>query len=80
MTLTSRGFVRLFLFIGGYILFLVFGAFVFSAIEAPEEREKVESLRNLRGAFLQRHNCITGKRLSVAYHNSTFLVYDGGDV
>lgn len=61
MTLTSRGLVRLFLFIGGYVLFLLFGALVFSAIEDPEEREKVKNLRNLRTAFLKHHSCISGK-------------------
>ncbi|CAH1282935.1 unnamed protein product [Diabrotica balteata] len=58
MTITRRGFFRFFIFFSGYLLFLVLGASVFSAIEAPEEKEKVASLRKLRSDFLKNHPCV----------------------
>uniref|UniRef100_A0A6P7G8C0 Potassium channel subfamily K member 1-like n=1 Tax=Diabrotica virgifera virgifera TaxID=50390 RepID=A0A6P7G8C0_DIAVI len=61
MTITRRGFFRFFIFFSGYLLFLVLGSSVFSAIEAPEEKEKVASLRKLRSDFLKNHPCVPGK-------------------
>ena len=63
MALTTRGLLRLFLFLGGYIIFLVLGATVFSAIESPEELQKVQDLRKLRADFLKNHPSVTGKFL-----------------
>lgn len=61
MTLTSRGLCRFLVFFTGYLLFLILGASVFSAIEGPEEIEKVQHLRTIRSKFLEDHSCITGK-------------------
>ncbi|CAH1975819.1 unnamed protein product [Acanthoscelides obtectus] len=59
MTVTSRGLCRFVIFLCGYVLFLVLGASVFSAIEGPEEIEKVQSLRELRSNFLKNNPCVT---------------------
>ncbi|XP_063908949.1 potassium channel subfamily K member 1-like isoform X2 [Zophobas morio] len=63
MALTTRGLLRLFLFLGGYIIFLVLGATVFSAIESPEELQKVQDLRKLRADFLKNHPSVTDQAL-----------------
>jgi hypothetical protein len=52
--------VRLLVFIGFYVLFLAVGAFVFSAIEAPEEAARVRELKELRQDFLDGHTCVQG--------------------
>lgn len=44
-----------------YLLFIVIGASIFSAIEEPQEREKVKSLRSLRNDFLVQHQCMSGR-------------------
>lgn len=61
MAFTSRGMVRLFLFLAGYVLFLILGALVFTAIEGPEERQQVQGLRNVRVKFLNDHPCVKGE-------------------
>ncbi|XP_074033199.1 potassium channel subfamily K member 1 isoform X3 [Leptinotarsa decemlineata] len=58
MTLTSRGLCRFLLFFVGYLLFLIVGASIFSAIEGPGEIEKVKNLRGLRSRFLVKHTCV----------------------
>ncbi|XP_049820321.1 potassium channel subfamily K member 1-like isoform X2 [Aethina tumida] len=63
MTLTSRGLLRFFIFVVGYVLFLALGAVVFSAIEGPEEVQKVKNLRNLRSDFLTNHRCVSDQAL-----------------
>lgn len=80
MALTSRGLLRLFLFLGGYITFLMLGATVFSTIEGPEELEKVKSLRKLRAEFLKSHPAVTGKdfiiirvHLTKSRHENTYM-------
>ncbi|CAH1714429.1 potassium channel subfamily K member 1-like isoform X1 [Aphis gossypii] len=50
--------VRLLVFIGFYVSFLAIGAFVFSAIEAPEEAARVRELKDLRQEFLDGHTCV----------------------
>lgn len=52
--------VRLLVFIGFYVSFLAVGAFVFSAIEAPEEAARVRELKELRQEFLDGHTCVQG--------------------
>ncbi|CAG9858856.1 unnamed protein product [Phyllotreta striolata] len=64
MTLISRGFLRFSIFFSGYILFLILGASVFSAIEAPEETEQVNSLRTLRSDFLKQNPQVRGTQAS----------------
>lgn len=64
MALVRRGIVRLLLFIGGYVLFLLLGATVFSAIEGPKEFQMVQDLKSTRSRFLEEHKkCVTGKFL-----------------
>lgn len=43
-----------------YVLFLVLGSAVFSAIEGPEEADRVRELRELRQRFLVNHPCVAG--------------------
>lgn len=64
MVLTSRGVLRLALFISGYIAFLIVGATLFSAIEGPEETSIVQKLKNARSSFLKKHKCVSGKFFS----------------
>lgn len=52
-------------FIGFYVLFLAVGAFVFSAIEAPEEAARVRELKELRQDFLDGHKCVEGTYLTI---------------
>ncbi|KAL4148231.1 hypothetical protein QTP88_002512 [Uroleucon formosanum] len=59
--------VRLLVFIGFYVSFLAVGAFVFSAIEAPEEAARVRELKDLRQDFLDGHTLHWSKRLINLY-------------
>lgn len=52
---------RIILLIFFYVLFLVLGSAVFSAIEGPEEVERVREIRELRQNFLLNHPCVSGK-------------------
>ena len=44
-----------------YLLYIVIGASIFSAIEGPKERQQVKALKSLRKRFLTKHSCLTGK-------------------
>ncbi|XP_049846078.1 potassium channel subfamily K member 1-like isoform X2 [Schistocerca gregaria] len=55
--------VRLLALAACYALFLVLGAAIFSAIEAPEEAQRVRQLRQLRAAFLRHHSCVPDEAL-----------------
>ncbi|XP_048736882.2 potassium channel subfamily K member 1-like [Ostrea edulis] len=46
-----------------YLLYLVIGASVFSAIEGPQERELIKSVKNLRSKFLTDNTCLTDDKL-----------------
>lgn len=52
---------RLSLFMGFYIVFLILGAAIFSAIEGPQEVQKVRSLKLMRAEFLDKYPCVPGK-------------------
>lgn len=53
--------VRLFIFGLFYILYLVIGASIFSAIEGPQEQSLVKELKEQRELFLKNHHqCISG--------------------
>lgn len=57
--------VRLFVFGLFYLLYLVIGASIFSAIEGPQEKALVKELKEQRALFLKSHqkqgqNCISG--------------------
>ena len=44
-----------------YVLYLVIGASIFSAIEGPEERTLIKQLRRTRNRFLHTNKaCVTG--------------------
>ena len=43
-----------------YIVYLVVGAAVFAAIEGPGETEMIEQIRDVRAAFLEKHQQCTG--------------------
>jgi hypothetical protein len=57
----NRSTARLLVLSAFYILFLVLGAAIFSAIEGPEETQRVRELRHLRKEFLQDHKCVSGE-------------------
>ncbi|XP_023224491.1 potassium channel subfamily K member 1-like [Centruroides sculpturatus] len=59
----SKSNVRLFILSAFYILFLVIGASIFSAIEAPQEINIIRNLRNLRSQFLQENTCVKDEEL-----------------
>ena len=44
-----------------YLVFVILGAAIFSAIEAPQEIERIRELRRERQKFLSDHPCISGK-------------------
>ena len=57
----NRSTARLLLLSAFYILFLVLGAAIFSAIEGPEEMQRVRQLRHLRKYFLLDNECVSGE-------------------
>ncbi|XP_044739824.1 potassium channel subfamily K member 1-like [Chrysoperla carnea] len=62
----NGGIWRLPLFIAFYIVFLILGAAIFSAIEGPQEMQKVKSLKQMRADFLEEYPCVpdeTSKKL-----------------
>uniref|UniRef100_G3MN96 Potassium channel domain-containing protein n=1 Tax=Amblyomma maculatum TaxID=34609 RepID=G3MN96_AMBMU len=56
----ARSNVRLLVLIAFYFLFIVIGASIFSAIEAPHENSVIRKLRAKRAAFLEEHPCVKG--------------------
>ncbi|GIY46112.1 potassium channel subfamily K member 1 [Caerostris darwini] len=59
----SKSTVRLVLLSAFYLLFLVIGASIFSAIEAPLEIRSIRELRSQRAAFLREHPCVSDEGL-----------------
>ncbi|GIY68894.1 potassium channel subfamily K member 1 [Caerostris extrusa] len=59
----SKSTVRLVLLSAFYLLFLVIGASIFSAIEAPLEIRSIRELRSQRAAFLRDHPCVSDEGL-----------------
>lgn len=57
----KNGKCRFLLLCGGYILFLVLGAAMFSAIEAPKIDAISKRVQSLRNQFLQNNACLNGK-------------------
>lgn len=47
----------------GYILYLIFGAVVFSSVELPYEDVLRQDLRKIKRQFLQEHECLSEERL-----------------
>jgi hypothetical protein len=47
--------------VGFYVIYLILGASIFSAIEGPEEAQMVINLRQIRSSFLENHPCVSGK-------------------
>lgn len=54
--------VRLLAYSVLYLVFLVLGAAIFSAIEAPEETEMIRYIRRRKEQFLANFTCITGRQ------------------
>ncbi|XP_051529978.1 potassium channel subfamily K member 1-like [Myxocyprinus asiaticus] len=46
-----------------YVLYLIFGALVFSAVELPYEELLRQELRNIKQQFLQDNECVSDERL-----------------
>lgn len=57
----ARSNVRLLVLLAFYFLFIVIGASIFSAIEAPHENAVIRSLRAKRASFLDNHPCVSGE-------------------
>ncbi|GAB0091368.1 hypothetical protein DMENIID0001_062040 [Sergentomyia squamirostris] len=55
---TKNGKFRFTLLVGGYVLFLVVGAAIFSAIEAPRLDEYAKKINLVRTSFLKKYPCI----------------------
>lgn len=58
---SKSGTLRFIALLGCYILFLVIGAAIFSAIEAPKADELSKTVNSSRIKFLQRNPCVNGK-------------------
>ncbi|KAA0718161.1 Potassium channel subfamily K member 1 [Triplophysa tibetana] len=62
----------------GYILYLIFGAVVFSSVELPYEDRTRQRLLGIKRQFLQEHKCLTEERLeeflSKAFNRSNYGV------
>ncbi len=65
----SKSNIRVILLSSFYILYLVIGGAIFSAIEGPAEREIVQALKSTRQKFLTDHKCMTGiyKRFNICF-------------
>lgn len=57
---------------GVYLLYLILGSAVFSAIEGPEEADRVREVRAFRQRFLQQHPCVTGKYYDLCRYGPMF--------
>ena len=58
-----RGNVRLLCLVLFYLVFLVVGAAIFSAIEAPVEVGLIRSTHHMKQKFLRENPCVTGEDL-----------------
>lgn len=59
----SKSNIRLAILTAFYILFLIIGASIFSAIEAPQEINIIRNLKTKRAKFLREHTCLTDDAL-----------------
>lgn len=60
-TNNKNGKCRFLFLCGGYILFLILGAAMFSAIEAPKIDVISKRVETFRNQFLDKHTCLSGK-------------------
>ena len=60
-----------------YILYLVIGAAIFSAIEGPKERQKIKALKKVRNNFLAENGCLSGTCLTFCALMSSNLIHQG---
>ncbi|KAK3872699.1 hypothetical protein Pcinc_022247 [Petrolisthes cinctipes] len=63
--------VRLLTYLFLYLIFLLLGAAIFSAIEFPDETKMMRALRNRREKFLRDFPCISGERIAELSINDT---------
>lgn len=57
----KNGKVRFMLLCGSYVLFLVVGAAIFSAIEAPEMEKVQQAVLKNKEQFMKSHTCLNGE-------------------
>lgn len=55
---------RLILLIAIYIVYIIFGASIFDAIESPNERRIVDGLNEYVKQFREKHSCLTNENLN----------------
>lgn len=55
------GCLRFCVFCSGYVLFLVIGAAIFTAIEAPRNEENIHRVKQLQAKFMQKNYCLSGE-------------------
>ena len=60
----ARSLLRALLLAVFLIIYLVVGAVVFSLIESPHEKASRHDVRLARNSFLDKHVCVSGKRVS----------------
>jgi hypothetical protein len=70
----NRSTARLLVLANFYILFLVLGAAIFSAIEGPQEAQCVKLLRQLRKDFLLDHKCVRGEYCPLCFNTDCVCV------
>ena len=51
-----------------YMTFVILGAAIFSAIEAPDEMDRIRELRKKRQQFLRDNECVSGKYTTTSTH------------
>ena len=61
----------------GYILFVLFGAFVFMALEESGENHLVTEVQDLRRTFLKENGCIHETRLDILLREVLFVGKSG---
>lgn len=63
----------LILVLTGVLLYLVMGALVFNALEAPNEESHHNELQTIRSEFLGNNTCVDEDHLDVLIHVSDIL-------
>ena len=70
---TKRGSIRLVVFFLFYVVFLLVGAAIFSAVEEPKEREMITELKELREKFFEKISAyVTGDKLLISHLAQTY--------
>lgn len=72
----NHGKARLLCLCGSYVLYLVIGASIITAIEIPPIEQDEARLNSLRTKFLQKNKCIKGTYSSISIFLSIFDIYE----